>query len=214
LGIIKVKNNSGEKKGFFMKRFIWLSVLVIVLAVLLQLAPAAGNAQVLLKEALGPGQEVRSSGGKVVIVSKKVHAVATAPDMVMVPHGQDIKLKIGFFNLGDTPLEVSEKSVLIHSKGKKLKLVSEKNLVKQIKKQYSSSKMDIDDDQEEALAPYVKDKIQKMREELLKKTTIEPKKNYWGVVHVETPDGNKEMTIEATLGDETHKITYNVISLK
>ncbi|MBW2624492.1 MAG: hypothetical protein JRD68_16405, partial [Deltaproteobacteria bacterium] len=149
-----------------MKRFIYLSVLATLVAVILQFAPAVGNAQVLLKEALGPGQEVRSSGGKIVVVSKKVHVVVTAPDAIMDPHGKDTKMKIGFFNLGNTPLEVSAKSVLIHSKGKKLKLVSEKNLVKQIKKEFSSSNMDMDDKQEKILAPFVNEKIQKMREEL------------------------------------------------
>ncbi len=197
-----------------MKRISYFGVPAVVFLVLMQFAPTYGYAQTLLKEALGPGQEVKSLGGKLAIVSKKANAVVVAPDSIMIPHGQNIKLKIGFFNLGDSPIEVSMDSVRVHSKGKKLKLMSEKKLVKEIKKAYSSKNRDMNKEGEKILAPFVEDKIRILKEEMLKKSTVSPKKNYWGMVVIKTPKNKKEMTIEVTLGDETHKINYNLISLK
>ena len=197
-----------------MRRISSKSVSVTIITVLIYIAPLSVYAQVLLKEALVEGQEIRQAGGKVAVVSKKTHAIVVAPDSIMVPHGQNIKLKIGFFNRGKSPLEVSEDSVRVHSKGKKLKLISEKKLIKAIKKEYSASKMGLEKESEKTLAPYVKDKIDMLRKELLHKTTIPSDKNYWGTVIVKTPDNKNEMTIEATIGGETHNITYNVISLK
>ena len=197
-----------------MKRIGYLSVLAVVFLILMQFAPSYGYAQTLLKEALGPGQKMKSTGGKLVVISKKVNAVIVAPDTIMVPHGKNIKLNIGFYNLGDSPLEVSTDSVRVHSKGKKLKFISEKKLVKEIKDAYSSKNRDMNKEGEKILAPFVEDKIRILKEGMLKKTTVSPKKNYWGMVVIKTPKNKKEMTIEVTLGDETHKITYNLISLK
>lgn len=86
--------------------------------------------------------------------------------------------------------------------------------MKAIKRAFSSKEMDINKEGEKILAPFVKDKIRILKEEMLKKSTVTPKKNYWGTVVIKTPDDKKEMTIEVTLGDETHKINYNLISLK
>lgn len=102
----------------------------------------------------------------------------------------------------------------VYSNGKKIKFISEKKLVKAIKRAFSSKEMDINKEGEKILAPFVKDKIRILKEEMLKKSTVAPKKNYWGTVVIKTPDDKKEMTIEVTLGDETHKINYNLISLK
>jgi hypothetical protein len=197
-----------------MKRISYLGVLAVVFLILMPFAPTYGHAQILLKEALGPGQQLKSAGGKLVIVSEKVNAVIVAPDSIMIPHGKNIKLKIGFYNLGDSPLEVSKDSVRVYLNGKKLKFISEKKLVKEIKRAFSSKNMDINKDQKKILAPFVEDKIRILKEEMLKKSTVSPKKNYWGTVVIKTPDDNKEMTIEVTLGGETHKINYNLISLK
>ncbi len=126
-----------------MKRIGYLSVLAVVFLILMQFAPSYGYAQTLLKEALGPGQKMKSTGGKLVVISKKVNAVIVAPDTIMVPHGKNIKLNIGFYNLGDSPLEASTDSFRVHSKGKKLKFISEKKLVKEINDSYSSKKSDM-----------------------------------------------------------------------
>ena len=142
-----------------MKRISYLGVLAVVFLILMPFAPTYGHAQILLKEALGPGQQLKSAGGKLVIVSKKVNAVIVAPDSIMIPHGKNIKLKIGFYNLSDSPLEVSKDSVRVFLDGKKIKFISEKKLVKEIKTAYSSKKMDINKDQKKILNPYVKDKI-------------------------------------------------------
>jgi len=66
-------------------------------------------------------------------------------------------------------------------------------------------------EQQKALAPYLEDKMQRLREKILKTQIIAPKDRAMGLIYVRVPAGTEKLTIEVTLPKEKHTFDFHVI---
>ncbi|MBW2091167.1 MAG: hypothetical protein JRI34_03460 [Deltaproteobacteria bacterium] len=196
-----------------MKRFTGVSVFILVLLISFSIA-AGGGVPTLLQQKPGPNQEVKVVTGRTTVLSTMTHQVAISPKSIMLRPGETLKFDLAFYNPSDAPLEISMEKVQASSGKKKLKLLTEKELVEEIKQQYSTSKMKISKAQEKALEPLIASKISMLQEEFLKQQTIQPQGKGMGVVALKFPSGQKELIIEITASKDRHRFTFELTALQ
>ena len=100
-----------------------------------------------------------------------------------------------------------------YSGTKVLELLKPEKIIDEVRKEYSKENLDLNKEQEKALAPFVEDKIQRLRDKLLKTLIIPPKEKVTGLIAIEVPLGTKKLTIKVTTPKGNHKFDFSVIEL-
>lgn len=187
--------------------------MIILLCFILYPVYAESAGTRLLREVPGPGQEVKSRAGLPLIISKKLCNVAVSPESIMVEHGRLFRFTVIIVNLTDQPLNFSTKDIRVSAGQKDIDLVSEERIVEEERNEYSRETLNISKEEEKILSPYVKDKIQRLKNRLLKEQTVSPQKMLKGLIAIDLPMGSDNLTIEITTGKGHHRFDFNVMEL-
>jgi len=191
--------------------------IIFAFILLLPLLTADSYATILLKEVVGPDQKTEfvdeNDCCSKFVASNKNHKVGLMLDSIMVKPDEFIKLKIGFYNLGKSPLEVGIHTLSVYSAGKRLTFLTEKDLENEVRNKYLKSKTALTSEQQKALAPLINEKTRLLKQDLLIRKIIQPDENYWGFIALKSPSGEKELTVEALLAGETHSFKINIVKL-
>ncbi len=195
-----------------MKRSILLGVFFLFSCLFVNNAIGASGTR-LLKEVKGPDQEIKSTRGMPLIISRKVYTFAVFPENILIERGKSMRFTVVITNPTGEPLDFKLEDVRVFSDQKDLKLLSEDEIVDRAQKDFSKEEEGMSEEQKKLLGPYRKEKIRLLREGLLGSRTLLPNEDVKGIVHIDLPMGSNSLTIEITTPKDTHKFSFNVLEL-
>ena len=195
-----------------LKRFVVIGIFVLLSSLIFHVEIGVAGPR-LLQQIPGPDQEVTSREGLPLIISKSTNNVAISPESIIVEQGRFFRFTVIIVNLTDDPLDFAMKDIRVFSNKKDMELLSANRIVDNERKEYSREKLKISKDEEKILGPYVKDKLERLRNSLLKEQTIPPKEMLKGIIAIELPMGSNNLTIEITTPKDSHRFDFNIMEL-
>ena len=195
-----------------MKRLVGLSI-IIVSVFLFHGIVIGGSGSRLIKEVVGPDQQVEYAQSRPVIISKKEYRMAVAPKSILIAPKTYMKFTLVIFNPKDEPLSFSQNNVRVYSGDKNFEILPVDTLVAQAKKDILKDYKNLSKEQMKALTPFIEDKMNRVRNECLKDQIIPPKKRVAGLIGLDIPMRTQRVTVEVTTPKETHTFNFNIIDL-
>ena len=195
-----------------MKRLVGLSI-IIVSVFLFHGIVIGGSGSRLIKEVVGPDQQVEYAQSRPVIISKKEYRMAVAPKSILIAPKTYMKFTLVIFNPKDEPLSFSQNNVRVYSGDKNFEILPMDTLVAQVKKDILKDYKNLSKEQMKALTPFIEDKMNRVRNECLKDQIIPPKKRVAGLIGLDIPMRTQRVTVEVTTPKETHTFNFNIIDL-
>ncbi len=193
-----------------MRKLISVGICIIISFFVWGMAIGASGAR-LLQEAPGADQDVKRAHGMPVIFSKKTYGVAISPETILIEPGKSIQFTIVISNPTEDPLVFMLANVKAYSGEREMNLLKPDKIIEDARKEYSKEALGLSKDQEKILGPFIKDKMQQLRDKLLKDYSIPSKDRLEGIVMIDLPMGAENLTIEVTTQKESHKFLFNVV---
>ena len=192
-----------------MRKVIGVGVCIIMSFFVWGTAMGASGAR-LLQEVPSADQSVKRANGMPVIFSQKTYDVILSPETILIEPKKYIQFTIVVSNPTEDPLVFMLSRVRVYSGERELNLVKPGKIIEDAQKEYSQEALGLSKDQEKILVPFIKDKMQQLRNKLLKDYTVPPKERVEGIVMIDLPMGSDNLTIEVTTQKESHKFLFNV----
>ena len=161
----------------------------------------------------GPDQEIKQVQGLPVIISKRNYYLYLMPESMFSQINEPVKFTLFIQNPTERPWAFSINQLKAYSNGKDLKILGPEKIVAEARKEFSREEYKINKEQAKALAPYVEQKMQTLRDNLLKTENIPPKGKIKGLIYIDIPKGSEMLTIEVKAPGETHKFSFKIIEL-
>lgn len=196
-----------------MKKLVGVSTLIIIFVLVFWGISTGASGTRLLKEIVSADQKVKYVQSRPVIISKKHYRVHVAPKSILLEPKTSIKFTLVIHNPHGDPLHFSLTSIQAYSGEKTFPLLKPETVIAEARKEYSAKKLKLTKEQAKMLAPFVEDKMQRLRDELLKDQTIASQKTVVGLIAIDVPLGIEKLTIEVTTPKDTHKFLFNLFEL-
>lgn len=200
-----------EAKKHFKMKFVLVGIWVFLLFMIGNIAIGSSGSR-LIQEIVGTDQSLkRAQGGMPVIVSKKEYAVSISPETIITDMEKPIIFIIVIANPFKDPLQFSLKDVRAYTEKKDIGILDSEEIIAEAREDFSKKNYKLNKEQQKALAPYIEDQMQRLRDKLLKTQTIAPKDQVMGLIYVQVPSGTEKLTIEVTLPKEKHEFSFHMI---
>lgn len=167
----------------------------------------------MLQEVAGPDQIIKRAQGLPVIISRKHCLLALRPESLFPKAEEPVKFTLMIENTTGESWPFAMTDLKVYSEKQSLEILSPKKIVAEARKKYSMEEYKINREQAKALAPYVENKMQDLRDSLLKSGNIPPGGRAGGLIFIDVPQGTRTLTIEVAAPGELHKFRFDVIEL-
>jgi hypothetical protein len=196
-----------------MKRLVGVGIAIIFFVLIFGGVSIGASGSRLLKEIVSADQKVKYAQSRPVIVSKKHYRVNVAPESVLIDPKTSIKFTLVIHNPHGDPLHFSIDNVKAYEGKKTFPLLKPEKVVVEVRKEYSAKKLKLTKEQAKMLEPFVEDKMQRLRDKMLKDQIIASQKTVVGLIAIEVPMGVEKLTIEVTTPKDTHTFLFNLFEL-
>ena len=184
---------------------------IVTLVVLLSATSVFGGPKTrLLQELVAEDQRLERLHGLPVIISEKTYSVLLSPDAIMLGTETVLAFNLVVSNPTRSQLIFSIDKMSAFSANGRLKILNPDEVVAHHRKFYSRDEYNISKEQEEMLAPFVEEKMERLRQKVMRSRTLEPGEKVAGILTIEVPFGTPEFTIEVVTGIERHRFEFNV----
>ena len=195
-----------------MKRFVALGIFFIFAFMIQDVATGASGSRV-LKEVVGADQVVKQGQGAPLIVSKKTNIVGIMPKTILIPPKAYIQFSLVINNRTTEPLKFSVKDIRVFSGDKDFPVLEADKVAEEARKEYSKEYSNLSKEQKKAMLPFIEDKMQRARKELIEDQTIAPKENGKGLFAVDVPLGTKKLSVEVKTTTDTHQFNFQIFDI-
>ena len=195
-----------------MKKLIGLSIFTVLMLMTHGMA-VGGSGSRLLKEIVGSDQKLEWARSNPVLISKKEYNLAITPKTILLPSKELIKFTLVIYNTKEEPLAFSLENIRIYSGDKNFELLPEETLLANEKREILKDYSRLSKEALKPLAPFIEDKLNRLRVQLLKKQSIPPKKRLEGLFAIDPPMKTKKVTIEITTPKDKHIFNFSLIDL-
>ena len=193
-----------------MKKLVGAGVFILVCVSIFGGVSTGASGSRLLKEIVSADQKVKYVQSRPVVISKKHYRVHAAPKSILIDPKTSIKFTLVIHNPHRDPLHFSVDNVQAYSGEKTFPLLKPEKVIAEARKEYSADKLKLNKDQAKILSPFVEDKMQQLRDELLKDQIISSQKTVVGLIAIEVPLGIEKLTVEVTTPKDTHTFLFNL----
>ena len=198
-----------------MKKLIIVSVFILSFFLIKStVVESSASGSRMLREIVAPDQTLKRVQGLPLIISKKRYGIALRPESMFTELISPVKLTLIITNPTNEPWSFLLTDLKIYSEKSSLALLGAEKIIENARKEYSKEKLNLNPEQEKALAPYIENKMQDLRDKLLNSMTIQSGGQVMGLFVVYVPLGTKKMTVEVIAPGETHKFDFDVIELE
>jgi hypothetical protein len=196
-----------------MKTFISLGIFMCI-TIMIGNAAIGSSGSRLLKEVVSDGQTLKRVKGMPVIISKKQYEVAITPENILTELTAPINFTLLISNPTKKPVPFFIENIKIFSEKSHLEILKPEEIIERARKFYSKEEYQLDEEQEKALAPFVEDKMQMLRDSLLRTQIISPEAKTMGLMAILIPLNTEKLSIEVTISMEIHRFEFQVIELQ
>ena len=168
----------------------------------------------MIKEIVGPEQDIKWAKGLPVIISKKLHSIAITPENMFTELKAPVEFTLVLVNPTEKPWQFLIKDVKAYSGNTDLEILGSEKIIAEARKEFSEKEYKISPKDKKALAPYIEDKMQILRNRLLKPGTIPPGGKIMGLIAITVPKGTETLTVEVNSPGESNKFNFNVMEIK
>ena len=199
-----------KAKNRFIKKFVWVGITFLLLLIIGNIATGSSGSR-LLQEIVGADQSLKRYQGMPVIVSQKGYGVSISPETIIAKLEAPIAFIMVIKNPFKEPLQFSINDAKAYAEKKELEILDSEEIIAEARKNFFKKNYKLNKEQEKALAPYLEDKMQMLRDKLFKTQTIAPKGQVMGLIYVRVPSGTEKLTIVVAFPKEKHEFSFHVI---
>jgi hypothetical protein len=196
-----------------MKKLVGVGVVIIIFVFICAGVSTGASGSRLIKEIVGADQKVKHVQSRPVLISVKHYRVHIAPEIILVDPKTSIKFTLVIHNPHEDPLHFSVDNVRAYAGKKMFPLLTPEEVTAEARKEYSPKKLGLTKEQAKPLVPFVEDKMQRLRDKLLKDHIIASQKTVVGLIAIDVPMGVEKLTIEVTTPKDTHTFLFNLFEL-